>query len=88
MTKIYSGRNILSGILIENWKIYIAAVFERRRFRRFGKCDNSLEVFGGNRSGGKLFVIEIFLMFNSEDIKNLSASITLYRIVTVTNLVI
>jgi hypothetical protein len=65
--------------------VYIAAVFERRRFGRFEKYDNSLENSGRNRSGDKLSVVEIFLIFNSRSMKNLNASITLYRIVTVTS---
>jgi hypothetical protein len=65
--------------------VYIAAVFEKRRFGEFGKCDSSLENSDGNKSGDKLSVVEIFLIFSSENIKDLSVSITLYRTVAVTN---
>jgi hypothetical protein len=63
--------------------VCIAAVFERRRFRESGECDNSLE-----RSGGKPSVIEVFLVFSSGSMKNLSASVTLYRTVALTSSVI
>jgi hypothetical protein len=68
--------------LIEGWEIYIAAVFENGKFEKF-ECDSSFEEF----SGGS-FVVEIFLVFSSENIKDLSASVTLYKIVALTNLII
>jgi hypothetical protein len=68
--------------------VYIAAVFERRKFEKFGKYDNSLENSGGNKFSGKLFVIKVFLMFNLENIKDLSVSIIFYRTVALTNLII
>jgi hypothetical protein len=60
--------------------VYIIVVFEDGEFEKF-ECDNSFE-------GGELFVIEIFLVFSSEDMKNLNASVTFYRIVVLTNSVI
>jgi hypothetical protein len=68
--------------------VYIAAVFERRRFGEFGKCDNSLEDSGGNGFSDELSVIEVFLVFSSEDMKDLSASVTLCRTVVLTSSII
>jgi hypothetical protein len=68
--------------------VYIAAVFERRKFGRFGKCDNSFEDSGGNRSDNKLSVVEVFLVFSSEGIKNLNASVTFCRTVALTSSII
>jgi hypothetical protein len=65
--------------------VYITAVFEKRKFEGFGKCDNSLEDSGGNRFSDKLSVIKVFLIFSSGGMKNLSVSVTLYRTVAVTN---
>jgi hypothetical protein len=67
--------------------MYIAAVFEDEEFGKF-ECDNSFEEFNGDRFNGELFIIEIFLVFNSENMKDLSVSITFYRTVALTNLVI
>jgi hypothetical protein len=64
--------------------MYIAAVFENKRFGKF-EYDNSLEEFGEDKFSGKLFIIKIFLAFNSESMKNLSVSITLYKTVALTN---
>jgi hypothetical protein len=63
--------------------VSIAVVFERRRFGEFGECDNSLE-----KSGGKPFVLKVFLVFSSEGMKDLNASVTFYRIVALTSSVI
>jgi hypothetical protein len=62
--------------------VYIIAVFEDGGFGKF-ECDNSFERFGG-----RLFVIEVFLVFSSGDMKDLSASVTFCRIVILTNSVI
>jgi hypothetical protein len=62
--------------------MYITAVFENGKFGKF-EYDNSLEKFNG-----KLFIVEIFLAFSSGNIKNLSVSVTLYRTITLTNLII
>jgi hypothetical protein len=62
--------------------VYIVAVFEDREFGKF-EYDGSFEEFGG-----KSFVVEVFLVFNSENIKNLSASVTFCRTVTLMNSVI
>jgi hypothetical protein len=68
--------------------VYIAAVFKRRRSEKFEKYDSSLEDSGGNKFGGKLFVVEIFFVFSSKDMKDLNVSITFYRTVAVTSSVI
>jgi hypothetical protein len=62
--------------------VYIIAVFEGGGFGKF-ECDNSLEEFGGES-----FVVEVFLVFSSGSMKNLSASVTFYRTVALTNSVI
>jgi hypothetical protein len=67
--------------------VYIAAVFESGGFGKF-ECDDSLENSGGNRFDDKLFVIKVFFVFSLGDIKDLSASVTFYRIIALTNLVI
>jgi hypothetical protein len=55
--------------------MYIAAVFEDGEFGKF-ECDDSLEEFDGES-----FVVGIFLVFNSGDIKDLSVSVTFCRTV-------
>jgi hypothetical protein len=60
--------------------VYTAAVFEDGGFGKF-ECDNSFE-------GGKSFVVEVFLVFSSGGMKDLSASITLCRTVALTSSVI
>jgi hypothetical protein len=60
--------------------VYIAAVFENREFGKF-ECDGSLE-------DGKSFVVEVFLVFSSGGMKDLSASVTLCRTVALTSSVI
>jgi hypothetical protein len=55
--------------------MYIAAVFESGRFGKF-ECDNSLERFGGDKFNERSFVIKIFLVFNSRNMKDLSASVS------------
>jgi hypothetical protein len=60
--------------------MYIAAVFEDEEFGKF-EYDNSFE-------SGKSFVIKIFLVFSSGNMKDLSASITFCRTIALTNLVI
>jgi hypothetical protein len=62
--------------------MYIVVVFENEEFGKF-ECDNSFEEFNG-----ELFIIEIFLVFSSGDMKDLNASVTLYRTVILTNLII
>jgi hypothetical protein len=62
--------------------MYIVVVFENKEFGKF-ECDDSFEEFGG-----RLFVIEIFLVFSSGSIKDLSASITFCRTVVLTSLII
>jgi hypothetical protein len=64
--------------------MYIAAVFESERFGKF-ECNNSLEEFDGNKFNGRSFVIEVFLVFSSGNMKDLSVSITLYKIIALTN---
>jgi hypothetical protein len=63
--------------------MYIIAVFEKKRFGGFDECDNSFERFNG-----ELFVIKVFLVFNSGNMKDLSASVTFYKIIALTNSVI
>jgi hypothetical protein len=60
--------------------MYIAAVFEDGGFEKF-ECDDSFEEFGG-----KSFVIEVF--FSSGGMKNLNVSVTIYRTVALTSLII
>jgi hypothetical protein len=62
--------------------MYITAVFENGEFGKF-ECDNSFEEFSG-----KSFVVKIFLVFNSGNMKNLSASVTLYRTIALTSSII
>jgi hypothetical protein len=64
--------------------MYIAAVFENRRFGKF-EYDSSLEKFSGNKFNEESFIIEIFLAFSSGSMKNLSVSITFCRIIALTN---
>jgi hypothetical protein len=67
--------------------MYIVAVFEDRRFGKF-EYDDSFEGFNGNEFNGESFIIEIFLVFNLENMKNLSVSVIFYRTVALTNLAI
>jgi hypothetical protein len=64
--------------------VYIAVVFEGGKFGKF-EYDGSFEGFDGDRFSGELFIVGIFLAFNSGDMKDLSVSITFYRTVALTN---
>jgi hypothetical protein len=70
--------------LIEGWGVYIAAVFEGGRFGKF-EYNGSFEGFGGDGFSGELFIVEVFFVFSSGGMKDLSVSITFCRIVALTN---